>query len=63
MHTCAAANPSGVTGMFRILDIDHVVLRVSDLVVMIDFYSGVLGCSVEWRRPDLVLSTCAPATP
>ena len=41
--------------MFRIRDIDHVVLRVTDLERMIDFYSGVLGCSVEWRRPDLGL--------
>jgi glyoxylase I family protein len=41
--------------MFRIRDIDHVVLRVVDLERMIDFYSRVLGCSVEWRRPDLGL--------
>ena len=41
--------------MFRILDIDHVVLRVSDLERMIDFYCRILGCSVEWRRPDLGL--------
>jgi glyoxylase I family protein len=41
--------------MFRIRDIDHVVLRVVDLERMIDFYSGVLNCTVEWRRPDLGL--------
>jgi catechol 2,3-dioxygenase-like lactoylglutathione lyase family enzyme len=41
--------------MFSIRDIDHVVLRVSDLERMIDFYCTVLGCSVEWRRPDLGL--------
>jgi len=41
--------------MFRIRDIDHVVLRVSDLERMIAFYSDVLGCTVEWRRPDLGL--------
>jgi catechol 2,3-dioxygenase-like lactoylglutathione lyase family enzyme len=41
--------------MFRILDIDHIVLRVSELERMIEFYCGVLGCSVEWRRPDLGL--------
>jgi glyoxylase I family protein len=40
---------------FRIRDIDHVVLRVRDLEPMIDFYSRVLGCGVEWRRPDLGL--------
>lgn len=41
--------------MFRIQDIDHVVLRVSDLERMIEFYCTVLGCSVQWRRPDLGL--------
>jgi catechol 2,3-dioxygenase-like lactoylglutathione lyase family enzyme len=41
--------------MFQVQDIDHVVLRVSDLERMIEFYCAVLGCSVEWRRPDLGL--------
>jgi catechol 2,3-dioxygenase-like lactoylglutathione lyase family enzyme len=40
---------------FSIEDIDHVVVRVSDLERMIDFYCTVLGCSVQWRRPDLGL--------
>jgi len=40
---------------FRIRDIDHIVLRVRDLERMIDFYSRVLGCGIEWRRPDLGL--------
>ena len=41
--------------MFQIQDIDHVVLRVSDLERMIAFYCDVLGCTVHWRRPDLGL--------
>jgi glyoxylase I family protein len=41
--------------MFRIRDIDHIVIRVSDLERMIEFYCQVLGCTVEWRRPDLGL--------
>jgi len=41
--------------MFQIRDIDHIVLRVRDLEAMIDFYCSVLGCSVEWRRPDIGL--------
>ena len=41
--------------MFQIRDIDHVVLRVSDLERMIAFYCEVLGCTVHWRRPDLGL--------
>ena len=41
--------------MFKIQDIDHIVLRVSELEPMIDFYCNVLGCTLEWRRPDLGL--------
>ena len=41
--------------MFQIRDIDHIVLRVRDLERMIEFYSKVLGCSVQWRRPELGL--------
>ena len=41
--------------MFQIHDIDNIVLRVRDLEPMIEFYCTVLGCSVEWRRPDLGL--------
>lgn len=41
--------------MFQIRDIDHIVLRVSDVERMIEFYCTVLGCSVQWRRPDLGL--------
>jgi glyoxylase I family protein len=41
--------------MFQIRDIDHIVLRVTDLERMIEFYCEVLGCSVQWRRRDLGL--------
>jgi glyoxylase I family protein len=41
--------------MIRIRDVDHLVLRVRDLERMIDFYCNVIGCAVEWRRPDLGL--------
>jgi len=41
--------------MFQIRDIDHIVLRVRDLEPMIEFYSKVLGCGVQWRRPELGL--------
>ena len=41
--------------MFRVRDIDHVVLRVVDLERMIGFYTRVLGCEMAWRRPDLGL--------
>jgi glyoxylase I family protein len=41
--------------MIRIRDVDHLVLRVRALEPMIDFYCRVIGCSVEWRRPELGL--------
>ncbi len=41
--------------MIHIRDIDHLVLRVTDLDRMLAFYCGVLGCSVERRRDDLGL--------
>jgi glyoxylase I family protein len=33
--------------MLKLRGIDHVVLRVSNVKAMIDFYCDVLGCSVE----------------
>lgn len=41
--------------MIHIDSIDHVVLRVRDLEPMIAFYTEILGCRLEWRRPDLGL--------
>ncbi|HEY5850357.1 MAG TPA: VOC family protein [Lysobacter sp.] len=38
---------------FRLLQLDHVVLRVRDPAAMEAFYCGVLGCNVE-RRVDAV---------
>jgi glyoxylase I family protein len=37
----------------RIREIDHVVLRVSDMVRMRRFYCDVLGCGVEEELPEL----------
>jgi catechol 2,3-dioxygenase-like lactoylglutathione lyase family enzyme len=39
--------------MFRIREIDHLVLRVSDLDKMLQFYCAALGCTVE-RRQDAI---------
>ena len=39
----------------RVLAIDHVVLRVSDMARAIRFYGEVLGCLVERRVDDLGL--------
>lgn len=35
---------------------DHIVLRVRDKEQMIGFYTGVLGCTVDWDRPELGLT-------
>lgn len=37
--------------MIRVRDIDHLVLRVTDLAQMLRFYGEVLGCALE-RRDD-----------
>ena len=39
----------------RIRDIDHVVLRVSDLDRMLEFYCDVLGCIPEQHKDDIGL--------
>jgi glyoxylase I family protein len=41
--------------MLKIRGIDHVVLRVSDVRTMIDFYCGTLGCSVEKNQEAIGL--------
>lgn len=40
---------------FTVHHIDHLVLRVPDLGRSERFYTAVLGCTVERRRPDLGL--------
>lgn len=35
---------------------DHIVLRIVDKEKMIAFYRDVLGCSVDWDRPELGLT-------
>ena len=41
--------------MIRIREIDHVVLRVTDLQKMAAFYIDVLGCSVEREQCEIGL--------
>jgi len=41
--------------MFRLLSIDHLVLRVVDLEEMLRFYCVALGCTVERRQDELGL--------
>lgn len=40
---------------FRVLGLDHVVLRVRDLGAALGFYCGVLGCHEERRLEELGL--------
>ena len=41
---------------FRIIGIDHIVLRVRDLPRALAFYCGTLGCTVEREQPALGLT-------
>jgi len=41
--------------MIPIRDIDHIVLRVTDLDRMLAFYCDALGCPVEKRQDDIGL--------
>jgi catechol 2,3-dioxygenase-like lactoylglutathione lyase family enzyme len=51
----ALPDPSVDPPMFRLLRIDHLVLRVVDLDRMLRFYCDALGCTVERRRDDIGL--------
>ena len=42
--------------MFKILGLDHIVLRVFDLPKMLDFYCDILGCKVENEQPEIGLT-------
>ena len=37
--------------MFEIAAIDHIVLRTDRLQLMLEFYTGVLGCRIERETP------------
>jgi len=40
--------------MIKILGLDHIVLRTTQLPAMLDFYCAVLGCEVERKLPAAV---------
>ncbi|MFZ6642852.1 VOC family protein [Undibacterium sp. TC4M20W] len=42
--------------MFKIREIDHLVLRVKDLDSMLHFYCDVLGCTIERRQEEIGLT-------
>ena len=41
--------------MFRLIGLDHLVLRIVDLQRMLHFYAQALGCSVERRQDGIGL--------
>ena len=41
---------------FQMKGLDHIVLRVADLPRMLDFYLGVLGCTVEKEQAKIGLT-------
>ncbi|HVI91454.1 MAG TPA: VOC family protein [Dongiaceae bacterium] len=47
---------TAVTVPFRLGGIDHVVLRVRDRQVMLDFYRDVLGCTLEREQAEIGLT-------
>ena len=49
------ADWKGWRAMLTIKQLDHVVLRVSDLRAMKHFYMDVLGCTMDREREDLGL--------
>ncbi len=44
-----------MTSPFQVIGIDHVVIRVHDIGVMLDFYRNVLGCPVERSEESIGL--------
>jgi glyoxylase I family protein len=40
---------------YRLLQLDHIVLRVGDVEAMSAFYCNVLGCGIERRQDDIGL--------
>lgn len=49
-YLCPMTHPIAVQGL------DHIVLRTRDKTRMVAFYTDVLGCSVDWDRPELGLT-------
>lgn len=41
---------------FRLAGLDHIVLRIRDRAVMLDFYCNALGCVLEREQPELGLT-------
>jgi glyoxylase I family protein len=41
--------------MIKLREIDHIVLRVTNLERMVQFYTGVLACSIERRQDEIGL--------
>ena len=46
---------AGAANMLQIKQLDHIVLRVTDLEAMMTFYIKVLGCSLEKVQKELGL--------
>ncbi len=42
--------------MVKIREIDHLVLRVTKLEVMLQFYCTVLGCQIERSQEEIGLT-------
>lgn len=47
---------SRISGMIRIMKLDHVVLRAKATVKLVEFYCMVLGCTVGRTAPEMRVS-------
>jgi glyoxylase I family protein len=45
----------GTEAPYRLMALDHVVVRVRDMATMTRFYVRALGCELAWERPELGL--------
>lgn len=45
-----------MTNPIRPAGFDHIVLRIVDKDAVVAFYTDVLGCTLDWDRPELGLT-------
>ena len=45
-----------MTNPIRPAGFDHIVLRIVDKDAVVAFYTDVLGCALDWDRPELGLT-------
>ena len=41
---------------FKVIGLDHIVLRTSNITKMLHFYCDILGCAIEKQQPEINLT-------